>query len=320
MSDEQEHPGKRSGAEHGRSAPDETREFTPFADDSRPAGRPGSADTGSADTEPADTGSGDTGSGEGTSTADATAQLPAAPGAAQPPDGTVLMPAVGDPTAGPPDGTSVLPADAATAARATARRAEPAWSGRAEVRPPRAPAGVDSTPTDWDGADWATPAPREPQSPWWMPVVIGIVVLVLLAVLGVGVWLIIQAGKDEPAAPAVTPRVAPASTSASSAAPSASPTPTTPSSAATTEPVDVAIPALVGLSSAEARRALDRVGLTYRLVYRPDDAPAETVIDCDPPEGRQVPADTEVILVIAAPRPSSAAATPSGLTASADEE
>jgi hypothetical protein len=151
-----------------------------------------------------------------------------------------------------------------------------------------------------------------------MPIVVGIVVLVLLAVLGVGVWLIVQAGKeDDPAAPAVTPTVAPASTLPTDAATAASPA--APSTEATTAPVDVAIPALVGLSSAEARRALDRVGLTYRLISRPDEAPLETVIDCDPPEGRQVPADTEVTLVIAAPLPTTPTDIPSS-PATADDD
>jgi beta-lactam-binding protein with PASTA domain len=55
------------------------------------------------------------------------------------------------------------------------------------------------------------------------------------------------------------------------------------------------------------------------LIYRPADAPPETVIDSDPPEGRQVPADTEVILVIAAPMPTSPEASPSASAAVADE-
>jgi beta-lactam-binding protein with PASTA domain len=73
----------------------------------------------------------------------------------------------------------------------------------------------------------------------------------------------------------------------------------------------VPIPALIGLSSADARQALDRVGLAYRLIFRPSDsAPAGTVIDSDPPEGREVPPDTEVTLVIAS------TATPSGSASS----
>ncbi|HEX8347767.1 MAG TPA: PASTA domain-containing protein [Actinoplanes sp.] len=198
-----------------------------------------------------------------------------------------------------------------------AGRADAAWSGRAEVHPRRSGAG-DLTPTDWSASDWATPTPDESPGAWWMPIVVGIVVLVLLAVLGVGVWLIVQAGKeDDPAAPAVTPTVAPASTLPTDAATAASPA--APSTEATTAPVDVAIPALVGLSSAEARRALDRVGLTYRLIYRPDEAPLETVIDSDPPEGRQVPADTEVTLVISAPLPTTPTDIPSS-PATADDD
>lgn len=62
------------------------------------------------------------------------------------------------------------------------------------------------------------------------------------------------------------------------------------------------------MSVVDARRALDRVGLTYRVIYRLS-ASAEpgAVIDTDPPEGRRVPVDTEVTLVVAAPQPSSPA-------------
>ncbi|HEX8345436.1 MAG TPA: PASTA domain-containing protein, partial [Actinoplanes sp.] len=80
----------------------------------------------------------------------------------------------------------------------------------------------------------------------------------------------------------------------------------------TTPPAEVEIPALVGQSSADAREALDRVGLAYRLTFRRSEtAPAGTVIDSDPPEGRAVPPDTEVTLVIAsAPSPSPSATSP----------
>jgi hypothetical protein len=143
-----------------------------------------------------------------------------------------------------------------------------------------------------------------------LPIVVGIVVLILLAVLGVGVWLILQAGKDdEPDAPVVVPSAAPMRTLQTSAPILTTPSTTPPTTATVTEPAEVTIPALVGLSAADARRALDRVGLAYRTIQRPDEAPADTVIDSDPPEGRQVPADTVVVLVLAAPLPTSPVAT-----------
>jgi cytoskeletal protein RodZ len=204
-----------------------------------------------------------------------------------------------------PDATSMMPpADlpdagrAEAAARAAAGRGElpdPTWSARAQVRPPRPGQGGDFTPTEW------VPAEREPRGAWWMPIVIGVVVLLLVGLLGFGVWLIVQGvGDDEEApAPAVTTSAAPAKTRATSAART---TTTTRQTTTAPAPEDVEIPALVGLSAAEAGQALDRVDLTYRLIYRTSrTAPPGTVIDSDPQAGQEVPADTEVTLVIAAP-------------------
>jgi beta-lactam-binding protein with PASTA domain len=79
-------------------------------------------------------------------------------------------------------------------------------------------------------------------------------------------------------------------------------------------PRDITVPALKGLSEDEARAALDRKLLRYRLRYVTSDYPAGTVIDSDPAEGQQVPADT-VISVIVATAPTTSAA-PTQTTAS----
>jgi beta-lactam-binding protein with PASTA domain len=67
-------------------------------------------------------------------------------------------------------------------------------------------------------------------------------------------------------------------------------------------PPEVTVPALTGLSQQEAQQALDRRGLSSRLIFRTSDsdAAAGTVIESDPAEGQEVPADTQVTLVIAA--------------------
>jgi PASTA domain len=173
-----------------------------------------------------------------------------------------------------------------------------AWAGRAEVRPPRP--GYDTTATEW-----AVAPPPEPRGRWWMPIVVGIVALVLLALLGWGIWLIIQA-KDRNGgtpAPAVTTSVAAPETTEPTTQPTTEVPTTTPP---TTEPTNtsVTIPALRGLSRSEAQQALSRRGLSSRLrfVIR-NDATTGTVIDSDPNEGQQVPPDTTVTLVIAV-RPS----------------
>jgi hypothetical protein len=151
-----------------------------------------------------------------------------------------------------------------------------------------------------------------------MPILIGFVVLVLVGLIGFGVWMIVKSAKDAPATPVQpTPSAAPATTRESVAPTSAAPV-TTPPSSAPAESTDVPIPALMGLSLADAQQALKRVGLTYRVIYRSSAAAPGTVIDSDPPEGREVPKDTEVTLVIAAAPSSAPAASPSVTTSGND--
>ena len=274
MSDEQQRPGEaaRSGSE-----PDETRQFDSSTDyENQPDGRPRSGDAGAFDR---------------------TEQMPRA-GAAS----TEQMPRTGtgnDETVLAPraDATSIMPAAERDPGGSGA--GSPAWTGRAEVRPPQPGRGRDFGTGDWD----VVPPPREPRGKWWTPIVVGIVALVLLALLGWGVWLIVQAGADaddESPAPAASASAAAPTTTEPTSPPTTTPT-TTPSTTEPTGPVEVTVPALKGLSSADARQALDRTGLAYRLRFvASTDAPAGTVIDSDPAEGQQVPSDTTVTLIIAA--------------------
>jgi len=286
MSDEQQ---RRGDAGRSGSEPDETREFDPAVpSENEPDGGPRSGDEWAADR---------------------TEQMSRATG---PEAETVLSPRA--------DATSIMPAvegeagrsEAAARAAAGANDADsgaasPPWSGRAEVRPPRPGAGGDYT------GEWAEPPAAEPRGKWWLPIVIGIVVLVLLALLAWGVYLIVQSSDkpdDTPAPTATATTAAPETT-----APTTSPPPTTeptitPTTTEPTGPEAVTIPALKGLSSAEARAALDRRGLAYRLRFvTSNDAAPGTVIDSDPPEGQQVPSDTTVTLIIASPPSSSPTAT-----------
>jgi hypothetical protein len=272
MSDEQQ---RRDGAARGGSEPDETREFDPLIDDeTQPDGRPRSSDAW---------------------VLDRTEQMPGAPAGG---DETVVTPR--------PDATSVMPPvgrdpGRAGAAAGAAAANNDAWLGRAEVRPPLPGQGGNLT-----GGDWETmPAPGEPRGRWWMPIVIGIAILLLLALLGWGTWLILQNAGDDSPTPAVTATATvPEATEATTTPPMTTPPTTEP-----TGPTEVTVPALIGLSSAEARQALDRRGLGYRLRFvTSSDAPAGTVIDSDPAEGQQVPSDTKVTLIIAS-APSTAATT-----------
>lgn len=229
----------------------------------------------------------------------------------EPADRTRVSPAADDdatqvtPQAPRSDATSVLPAASGDETR-TERDTRPTdnwadespvWSARAGVRS-RAGYGDDLAE-----ADWAEPT-DEPHGRWWTPIVVGIVALLLLSLLGWGVYLIAQS-RGEPADPpaATASTAAPAAitkTGPRSAPPSTAPPTTPPSTSPPTTPSDVTVPALKGLSSEEARGALDRKGLNYRLRFVTSASPAGTVIDSDPTEGQQVPADTVITLIIAA--------------------
>ncbi|GIE96398.1 PASTA domain-containing protein [Paractinoplanes rishiriensis] len=193
-----------------------------------------------------------------------------------------------------PDSTSVMPPSDDDWAPS---RANPVWSGRAEVRSSQP--GRSSYDTDWQ----VGPVPQQ-RDRWWMPIVVGIIVLILLAALGWGIYLIVQNSGGRPApgpAPTVPVGTTGATPSVEATTPSAEPTTTSPSPAPSTpEPTTVAtVPALRGLALADARAALDRTGLKTRLIYRDSDAPPNTVIDSDPTEGQEVPPDTTVTLVVA---------------------
>ncbi|AGL13552.1 PASTA domain-containing protein [Actinoplanes sp. N902-109] len=186
------------------------------------------------------------------------------------------------------------------------------WEGRAGVRAPQ----PDETRTDWTSI-----SPEEPRGRWWTPILVGILALVLLALLGWGIYLILQShgndGENSPA-PAVTSAAVPSpeptatTTTPKTEAPSTPPTtvPTTTTTTAAAPPSDVTIPALRGLSLDEARTALNRKNLNYRLRYVPStDAPPGTIIGSDPAEGQQVPGDTIINLIIAS-EPTATATTP----------
>jgi len=257
---------------------DETRQFDPFDDDDDRT-RPGEIHPEGGTRSGDDAGSDRTRQMPATPGNDGTRQVPATPGD----DATVVTPR-------PPEdgGTAVMPPVQEWTAQ------EAAWAGRAEVRPRRP--GDYGTTSDWD----PVAPPDEPRGKWWMPILVGILALILLGLLGWGIYLIAQNSDEGGETPAPAPSVtAPATTEPATTPPTTEPTTTPP----TTQPTntEVTVPALVGLSQQEAQQALERRGLNYRLIFRSSDAAPGTVIDSDPAEGQEVPPDTQVTLVIAAP-------------------
>ena len=290
MSDDQE--GRSSG-------PDETRHFSPFNADGDDDGDDQRATAAAGQNQPDDgPQSGDAWvfdrTGE-TPRAEAMSRTEQFPGVGGGDDATTVTP-----RAPQRDATSIMPpADPNWGA------SNPPWAGRAEVRAPRPSAG-DYTD------EWSSAPSGEPRGKWWMPIIVGIAALVLLALLGWGVWLIVQSSDKNTPGPAATVTVPPAP---KTTAPTIAPTTKAPSATpSTTDPTDteVTIPALKGLSRQDAQQALSRRGLASRLRFVvSDDAPANTVIDSDPAEGQEVPADTTVTLIIAVPPTTAPATTPS---------
>ncbi|MET8362300.1 PASTA domain-containing protein [Micromonospora sp. NPDC005194] len=198
----------------------------------------------------------------------------------------------------PIDRAAAEPSGDRTARMPVERSTPPPWSGRAEVRAPR-----PAEPT----ADWYVE--EQGGRRWWLPILWGVLALLLAGLLGAALWVVLNARDDDPDNPA-TPSVPPASASAppsSSAPTSAAPSSATPSSpAATTEEARLPVPPLAGLPQATAERLLDRLGLSYRVVYRPSELPPGTVVSTDPEAGATVRTDEEVLLVISQARPSTA--------------
>ncbi|WP_433127987.1 PASTA domain-containing protein [Micromonospora sp. CA-240977] len=191
----------------------------------------------------------------------------------------------------PGDQTTRLPAERSTA---------PSWSGRAEVRPPR---------PDEPAGEWYVE--EQGGRRWWLPILWGVLALVLAGLLGGALWLVLANQDDDRDDPGPTPSVPPAS--ATSAAPtsaspsSAAPTSEAPSSPpATSAPVEVPVPPLAGLPQATAEGLLGRLGLAYRVVYRPSELPPGIVVGTEPGTGTPVSTDDEVLLIISQARPSTA--------------
>ncbi|MEU9505627.1 PASTA domain-containing protein [Micromonospora sp. NPDC048170] len=163
------------------------------------------------------------------------------------------------------------------------------WSGRAEVRPAR--------PADQPEAGWY--AEEQGTRRWWLPILWGVVVLLLLGVLGVGLWLALQPADDGPGGPEPSPsvsRASPTTAAPTSAAPTTSPPSASPSPSPAAQ---LPMPPVLNLPLETAQAILDDVGLGHRVEYETSDRPAGTVVRSEPEAGELVPEDEEVTLVVA---------------------
>lgn len=197
-------------------------------------------------------------------------------------DQTAVIPPRGGRPAPGVDQTAVLPPT-------------PAWAGRAEVRRPGAGGVRQAVPPD-EWQDYEDTGRR-----WWLPIVLGILGLLMLGVLGAGVWLIIRTQNDKPApATSATASVRPSQTSAS-------PSPTTASPSRTASgPVQVLVPPLVGLTADQAETLLQQNHLNFQLLYRYDpNTLVGNVIEANPVAGTLIDRGGTVTLVISSAASSS---------------
>lgn len=202
------------------------------------------------------------------------------------------------------DATRPLPPTAGTTPAETV--GSPVWSGRAGVPPPRSDDAGEQ-------AEWYGDEQRGRR--WWTPILLGVLALLLLGLVGVGIWLALRAadspsdGTPTPPPTAVpTTGAAPTTAAPTTAAPTTVPPTTPPTAAPTTGPAGIPVPPLVGLSQETAETLLGRLGLSSRVQTRESDRPPGTVLATDPDRGELVSPGDEVTLVVAA----EASASPTG--------
>jgi hypothetical protein len=181
-----------------------------------------------------------------------------------------------------PGGTSILPP---VPGGPPAPVEQPRWAARAQVPTPR----IEDYPDEW-----VTEPPRRVL----FPVLLTVCVMLLLAVLGLGIWLALDDG----------PGPAPSATTGSSttAVTTSSTPPTTTTTSAT--PTGITVPNLVGEEYADAAQTLAGLGLEPERsdVFDPS-VPAGLVVATSPTVGTSVAAgQTITVFVSRGPEPTAA--------------
>ncbi|MGE5156455.1 MAG: PASTA domain-containing protein [Betaproteobacteria bacterium] len=201
-----------------------------------------------------------------------------------------------------PTGTGVLPA---VPAGPPEPPESPRWFARAQVPTPGS-GGAEYEAADWDGRE------RPPRSV--MPALIALAIVLLLAIIGFGLWLALH-NKNAPTTPITTPptqaTTRPQTTAPTTAPPTTTPPPTT--APPTTAPALIPVPNVVGDDLATAQAKLTQAGLKVGTQTNQSSptAPAGTVISQDPGEGFKLPAGQSVNLVVSTGPPATATPTPS---------
>lgn len=242
--------------------------------------------------------------------------------------------------------TTRLPGSADPGEQPTQRVTPRIWAARVPIPPDDVAPVPEPAPPEWE-PEWESerepewkqekpppePEPTGSQSAV-QPVVLTLIVVVLLAMFGTGLWLTFHRSSASPVPVPALPPIASASptpadvstaadtdTPTQDATPTEAPTPTqvpttapaTPTQAPTPSPSSpalVAVPkGLVGSPVEEAERKLTAVGLTYW----PTDLPRGSVVVSTTPEsGAMVPPGSQVVLVVG-PSSASPSAKPPGL-------
>jgi PASTA domain-containing protein len=208
------------------------------------------------------------------------------PAAAEPPGATGPAGDAGLHAAG---GTSIIPAVDGPAA-------QPRWSARAQVPTRTQPDEPEAGPF------WA------PGSGPLMPVLITLAVLVLLGLLGLGLWLLLSGNQPGPSPSPTLPAVTSAPP-ATTAKPTTAPATTAPATSApptSTAPALVTIPDLHNQPAADALAALTGLGLQpVQVDQSSTEVGAGKVIGTDPAAGGKVAPGTSVqVFVSTGPPPS----------------